>query len=350
MEYLAIFGLMRSGTTWIGKVLDSSPDVIYLHEPDYIKRVPCLPYTTEAEDYLGWEPYVRSYLAGLRSTCASRAMLKRPSFSKRFPNTILDKISYNAFRGILRVEQVLNRVGFSPIPMTWPKCVDNAKLTVWKSVEQTGNVGCFLRAVPEQKIIHVVRHPCGFVDSVIRGQRKKLLRGGVPASEDLGIFDYVIRTKFAHQLGLKLKDWETLTEVERLAYIWLVINEQAILDGEGMANYKLVYFEEFCFNPMKMAEDVYDFVGLDLGPQTERFVSSSSTSSSASRGSSASSQDETHSNQYYSVSRNSHSVPRSWEQRLSQDSIDRILKIARLSDRMSKLLGKPIGEAKPRAD
>jgi hypothetical protein len=344
LNYLAIFGLMRSGTTWIGKVLDSSPDVIYLHEPDYVKRIPCLPYTTEAEDYLGWEPYIRRYLAGLRSSCASRSMLKRPSFPKSFPSTLFGKISYGTFRGMLRIEQLLHRAGFSPVAVTWPKCVDNANLVVWKSVEQTGNIGCFLRAVPEQKILHVVRHPCGFVDSVMRGQRKKLLHGGVPASQDLGIFDYVIRTKFAHQLGLKLRDWEKLSGVERLAYMWLVVNEQAILDGEEMPNYKLVYFEEFCFNPVKMASEVYDFAGLSLGPQTERFISSSSGSTGSEQSDNAKSQ------QYYSVSRNSKSVPRSWEQRLSKDSIDRILKIAGLSDRMTKLLGKPVGAAKPRVD
>jgi hypothetical protein len=44
------------------------------------------------------------------------------------------------------------------------------------------------------------------------------------------------------------------------------------------------------------------------------------------------------------------SVPRSWENRLSKESIDRILKIAMLSERMTELLDKPIGEADPRPD
>ena len=354
LNYLAVIGLMRSGTTWIGKVLDSSPEVVYLHEPDYVKRIPCLPYTTEAQEYAGWEPYIRNYLAGLRSTCASRSMLKRPSFPKNFPQSISERVAYQAFRGKLRVEQVLHKIGFAPILTTWPACMDRAKLTVWKSVEQTGNVGCMLRAVPEQKVLHVVRHPCGFVDSVMRGQRKKLLRGGVPTSQDLGIFDYVVGTKFAQQLGLKLRDWDLLTEVERLAYMWLVINEQAILDGAGMPNYKLVYFEEFCLDPLRMTQGVFDYVGLNLGPQTERFVASSSTSSGSGTGTgtgtgTAASSEPT-SQQYYSVSRNSMSVPRSWVNRLSKDSVDRILKIAMFSERMTELLVKPIGEANPRAD
>jgi hypothetical protein len=243
----------------------------------------------------------------------------------------------------MRVEQVLNRIGFSPILSTWPKCVDQAKLTVWKSVEQTGNIGCFLKAAPEQHLLHIVRHPCGFVDSVMRGQQKKLLRGGVPTSQDLGIFDYVTRTKFAVQIGLKIRDWSRLSEVERLTYLWVVLNEQAALDGEGMPNYKLVYFEEFCLDPVRMTSEVFDFVGLDIGPQTTSFVSSSSSSKNDGA-------DKLTSQQYYSVSRNSTSVPRSWEKRLSKDSIDRILKIAMLSKHMSELLCKPIGEASPRAD
>jgi hypothetical protein len=182
----------------------------------------------------------------------------------------------------------------------------------------------------------------------MRGQQKKLLRGGVPTSQDLGIFDYVARTKFAVQIGLKIRDWNRLSEVERLAYIWLVLNEQAALDGEGMPNYKLVYFEEFCLDPLRMTSEVFDFVGLDVGPQTTRFVSSSSSSSSSSSKNDGS--DKPTSQQYYSVSRNSTSVPRSWENRLSKDSIDRILKIATLSRHMSELLCKPIGEASPRAD
>jgi len=336
---------MRSGTTWIGKVLDSSPEVVYLHEPDYVKRIPCLPYTTEAQDYLGWESYMRRYLEGLRSTCSSRSILKRPLFSKNFPKSLAQKASYQAFLGKMQADQVLSKIGFAPMVSSWPSCVDQAQLTVWKSVEQTGNIGCFLHAIPEQKIIHVVRHPCGFVDSVMRGQQKKLLHGGVPTSQDLGIFDYVVRTSFAQRIGLRLRDWEKLSEVERLAYIWLVLNEQAILDGVGRSNYKLVYFEEFCLDPMQLTCELMEFAGLSFDHQTERFVCSSSNFSGRGIGAGKSTTED-----YYSVSRNSQEVPRSWEGRLSKDSIHKILQIARISDQMTQLLGKQIGQVKPRVD
>jgi hypothetical protein len=135
-----------------------------------------------------------------------------------------------------------------------------------------------------------------------------LLRGGVRTSQDLCIFDCVVGIKFAQQLGLKLRDCDLSTDNERLAYMWLFINEQAIVNGKGMPNYKLVYFEEFCLDPLRMTQGVLDYVGLNVGPQTERFVASSSTSSGS--GSAAA---EPTSQPYYSVSRNSMSVPRSWE-------------------------------------
>ena len=47
LNYSEILSFMQSGTTWIGKVLNSSPEVLYLHEPDYVTRILCLTYTTE---------------------------------------------------------------------------------------------------------------------------------------------------------------------------------------------------------------------------------------------------------------------------------------------------------------
>ncbi len=62
-KQILIVGLPRSGTTWIGKLLDSSPLTLYLHEPDSFFRIPCLPYAPELADLKHWLPFSQRYLA-----------------------------------------------------------------------------------------------------------------------------------------------------------------------------------------------------------------------------------------------------------------------------------------------
>ncbi len=36
---ILLFGMPRSGTTWVGKLFDSHPDTLYRHEPDSVRRL-----------------------------------------------------------------------------------------------------------------------------------------------------------------------------------------------------------------------------------------------------------------------------------------------------------------------
>jgi Sulfotransferase family len=51
---ILLFGMPRSGTSWVGKILDSHPDTLYRHEPDAGGALNALPLgarPTEAERY-----------------------------------------------------------------------------------------------------------------------------------------------------------------------------------------------------------------------------------------------------------------------------------------------------------
>ena len=40
---ILLFGMPRSGTTWLGKIFDSHPLVLYRHEPDTWQRLTDVP-------------------------------------------------------------------------------------------------------------------------------------------------------------------------------------------------------------------------------------------------------------------------------------------------------------------
>jgi hypothetical protein len=324
-QSVAVIGLGRSGTTWISKVVDSSPSVFYLHEPDYVKKVECVPYVSESEDFEIWGRYLKQYVANLPSACSSRSVLKRPFFPKEYLGTLPAHWSFRVFQWRLRLDQLLFRANDRCPARHWPKAVDNAKVMLWKSVDLAGSIGTILRALPDQKVLHSIRHPCGFIDSVLRGEKKGYLESTIPASEDAGLFDFAMRTKVAQRLGLRTADWLKFSKVERLAYFWLCINEQAAEDAQGCKNYMEVYFDEFCLNPLEYAKRIFAFLGMEFTPQTQQFLSSSTSSKS---------------NKYYSVSRQSDEVPQTWKRHLDRESIDTILRIANSMPHMAEVIAR----------
>lgn len=321
---VAIIGMWRSGTTWISKVVDSAPDVFYLHEPDYVVRVDCVPLVADVQDAAVWSRYLQDYVAGFRGYCSARSVMKRPMFPKKYLEGLSSRLGFALFTGRLEIDQVLSWVTGSSPKRSWPNSVERAKVVAWKSVELTGSLGVLLRALPDQKVVHVIRHPCGFVDSVIRGEKKGLLETKVPVTEDAGLFDFATRTGVARKLGIRTFDWPALSRVERMAYFWLCVNEQAAEDAEGMSNYMRLYFDEFCMKPVELSKQMFEFLGLPFTQQTGAFLS---TSSAVPKGSS-----------YFSVSRQSEQVPGSWAGRLDADEANSIMKIATSMPRMAALL------------
>lgn len=322
-DTVAMMGLGRSGSTWISKVIDSSPSVFYLHEPDYVRRVECLPYVSDANDFEVWGRYVNDFVSLLPSLCCSRSALKLPLFPKDYIQTSSERWKYYIFQLKLRADQVRFR-GRVRV-RRYPASARRAKVLFWKSVNLAGSIGTFLRAVPEQKILHVVRHPCGFIDSVLRGEKSGRLGSKIPSSEDAGLFDFAMRTQVARRLGLQTADWLHFSKVERLAYLWLCINEQAAEDAQGRENYMLVYFDEFCISSLEYAKRVFDFIDLEVTPQTQMFLESSTSK---------------HSSSYYSVNRKSDQVPQLWKGNLDQESIDTILRIANSMPRMAEVIAR----------
>ena len=148
---VGIIGLPRSGTTWIGKVFDSHPTVFYQHEPDYSLRLPCVPYMASKTHSEVWKPYIEKWLLSLDQQFDVRTVGKGPCFKKSY-DTGIDKLA-NLKRARLLLSKCIARV--TKLNLTIP--LSDAKLsktiTVWKSVEMLGRLGCLSTAAPRDRFI-----------------------------------------------------------------------------------------------------------------------------------------------------------------------------------------------------
>ena len=184
---ILLFGMPRSGTTWLGKVFDSHPDTLYRHEPDSDGRfrhvMPMFPNPVDAADY---REALIAYIHALPHDRSLRVAGKLPLFAKSYQSPV----ALQARRLLIPACKALSR--FMPVSrlpeFVRADAVGSVRLA-WKSIESLGRLGTIARALPECRAIHIIRHPCGYVSSVLSGESAGLMPGAVSSSEDYGILE-----------------------------------------------------------------------------------------------------------------------------------------------------------------
>ena len=81
------FGMPRSGTTWLGKILDSHPLTLYRHEPDTWHRLDDVPLFAAPEPGAEIRLELRGFIASLPDMLADRVCGKRPLFPKAYASS-----------------------------------------------------------------------------------------------------------------------------------------------------------------------------------------------------------------------------------------------------------------------
>ncbi|MBF0333326.1 MAG: sulfotransferase, partial [Alphaproteobacteria bacterium] len=79
---ILVMGSGRSGTTLVGKLLDSHPDVLYRHEPDSVLVDPDIPFLPSAGQRALHVAAARLYLAALTRVRAPKVAARPPVFAK----------------------------------------------------------------------------------------------------------------------------------------------------------------------------------------------------------------------------------------------------------------------------
>ena len=290
---ILIVGAPRSGTTWLAKIVDSHPDVLYRHEPDETLPSP-EPLTADAL------PALLERWAADRS---GRTAGKRPFFPKSFQSGWA-----RALRGLIagsvsaasRLPAPLAAWGRVPIP---DLLRDPPPRVAIKSVRWAMGAALLARTQPASRIIFILRHPCGQVASVMRGaqqQRFDLRTEGTDMP-----FDEASTVAFAAAHGVDDRTFQALPDAAKYAWNWRAFNEPAYAALAPLPNVHVVLYEALCTEPTALSRRILKFADLDWDAQTQDFLARSTM----------------HQGQagYYAIFRNAVAAAENWRKTMPPD-------------------------------
>jgi hypothetical protein len=303
-----LLGAPRSGTTWLAKLLDSHPNVLYRNEPDAVLHEPRVPLLCPPEDIPQYQAIAHAYIERLLRIRTLKTCGSLPVFAKQFTLPLTDPprrlwiYAVHLAAAAPHAKRLAERL---PIPDL--RRPGTSPTVVMKSVNARGLARLFLEAMPDSRMIFILRHPCGQIGSVVRG-----LASGVFAPPDRA---EVLATTQARQLGLTPERFAALEPVEQWAWHWAILNQKAHDELASSPRVKFVVYDELAVNPQAGVREVFDFCGLDRAPQSDRFLAESTTYTGKSG--------------YYGVKRDSLAAAQKWRTEVPEDAQRRIIAIAR---------------------
>lgn len=313
---ILLVGSPRSGTTWLAKIFDSHRNVLYRHEPDSVLKSPGLPFVPESNELTEWTDQATSYLDKLLQVRSSKSAGSSPMFRKDYRGIVREYGRRGYINALKAMESAASRTDWKPsldIPDWIPERKAKNLVYAIKSVDSLTRTRLFSEARPDAKIVHIIRHPCAFVASELRGEKLKLMQIDT-------FIDAQVRMVQATRRGLNAAQLESMSREAQLASLWMLQNEKVIEEMQDRRNYKIVVYEDLCESPLETAKELFEFCDLDWDNQTEQFIGLSLGHDSSAGG-----------ERYFQVVRDPLQAAFKWKKELSEQQISNILSAVRES-------------------
>lgn len=322
-----LFGMPRSGTSWIGKIFDSHPRTLYRHEPDAGRRLRALPWACSIEDAEQYRSEVETFVRMLPYFNGEHAAGSIPVFKKQYRSALRHQVHNWSVVAAKAGTKILGH--FPVLPMVHYDRISDLRV-VWKSVVSLGRLGVILRVLPRSSGIVLLRHPCGHIASVLRGESTGKFASSESISRDYDLLDRLINCAPGNRRGLSIDYFKALHPVERIAWLWLLLNEKVIHDTRGLDNVLITRYEDACADCEQWTRKSFEFAGLDWNSQTADFIHRSTTRREPlrfriMRGPQTNAE-------YYSVFKNPAEAASQWQTEMSPEDIARVYGVLRESD------------------
>ena len=219
--------------------------------------------------------------------------------------------------------EALGSIGLNlPVPeYCLPKTSDEFVMT-WKTIDSMGRLGLYANALQNKRLVCIIRHPAGVIASLLRGQRLNKFGQGYRPAEDFNLISLWLDAGWGDKYGLTVARMQSMDEIERLTWFSVIQMEKVLHDLEGKPDCRIVSYEDLCARPHELVRELFDFCGLDPSPQTEKFITDS-TSRTSSR--------------YYSIFKNPLESAWKWKSELSTEAQQAISSVLDQSDVLDRI-------------
>lgn len=221
-RFVSLHGVPRSGTSWLGKIFDSHPDVAYRYQPLFSYRFKGAIDADSPPDVV-WQ-----FLQQLYDVNNDPFILQQHQAARGAHPSAFRKAS---------------------IP----------SVLVMKEVRYHYVIPALMRAVPDAKIVGIVRHPCAVINSWLKTPREFKPEWDVMAEW---------REAPSKNQGLH-EEYYGFARWKELAHKFLA------LERNHPNAFYLVRYEALVTNPESEIGKLFAFCGLDMHPQVLEFLRAS---------------------------------------------------------------------------
>ena len=304
-QQILLFGMPRSGTTWIGKLFDSHPQVLYLHEPDSVAPDRELPLLVDQSALPQWQPHIEQQLAHWMAARAEKVIASRPFFRKSY----MSALQWQLFRLSAYASKALSRFG---LPLCRQPIRHHRKdadpVVVWKSIESIGRIGAYSQAA-DALAIQLMRHPCGNIASTLQGEKNHRFDGQTATADDWQLYEKLLEQ--AGEERFDLRDIQAMSPEERLTVRWGIMNDFALAQLAKLpgSQSRIIKYEDVCRSPLESINQLFEWAGLSFSESTLAFIKASTAH---------------HSDDYYGTRKDPLTAAYRWQDKLSKHQIVRI--------------------------
>lgn len=280
-RHALIVGHGRSGSNWVLSMLNGSGQVHARNEPHLLSGSPYRLLPPAEQTVRDPLEVGRSWDAFIRWTCERDGERDpRSPVAKDFDRRWARRTGASSWpvrpkvrRGLAVVSPALRRAEWRPPRWLADRSAHAAALHVLKLNDlRFWHAGWVLRERPQVPVVHLVRHPGGYLHSAWTRFFGPLDEGGRQAEED------VYRGALAESMQVSPRWRERVGEVselpldEAVLWFWRVNNEEIHEAGEGRPAYRCVRYEDFTSDPLQVARELYHHVGVPWTPTAEAAV------------------------------------------------------------------------------